>query len=488
MSFNLAVILRETAQAAPNRPALVFEGGRLTYAELEEAAGRMAAGLRRAGIGAGDAVGVMLPNVPQFVITYFAALRVGAVVVPMNVLLKPREVKHYLDDSGAKILIAWEDPGVGDLPVRTLGPSFDELLQADYDPELEPTGFEDVAVLIYTSGTTGSPKGAELTHAQLLLCADTGGRIFGVRDDDVVCGVLPFFHVFGLSSVLNVCMRFGATISLVPRFSPDAVLSAIETDQITVMEGVPTMFFALLNHPKFKSYDTGSLRVAVSGGASIPGTLIEQFEKACGVVILEGYGLSETAAMATFNRSAEERRVLSIGKPLWGVEVRVVDDDDRPLPPGEDHIGELVIRGFNVMKGYHGHPEATAEVFRNGWFHTGDLGYVDEDGFFFLVDRKKDLIIRGGYNVYPSEIETVLHEHPSVAEVAVVGVPDDRLGEEVLAVVVAAPGASFEEKELVGWCKERLASYKYPRQVKVVDELPKNAIGKVIKRELAGRS
>jgi long-chain acyl-CoA synthetase len=501
MSFNLAVIVRESAVASPGRAALLFDGGRMTYADLDETVGRAAAGMRSAGVRRGDRVALMLPNVPQFVVAYFAVLRLGAVAVPMNVLLKSPEVAHQLRDSGARLMVVWAavareaadgvravDAG---LPVYMAGgpadgdlPRFEDFAQQAPEPEIEPTDPQDTAVLIYTSGTTGRPKGAELTHIQLYMCADIGGRTFGVREDDVVCAALPLFHAFGLSCSLNTVMRFGATASLVPRFDPETVLKDIERNRITVFEGVPTMFFALLRYPGLADHDTGSVRVAVSGGAAIPGPVLEEFERRFGAVVLEGYGLTETAATACFNRSVRERRVLSVGKPLWGVQVRVMSDDGRELPPGEDNVGELVIRGYNVMKGYHGAPEATARVMRDGWFHTGDLGYADEDGFLFIVDRKKDLIIRGGYNVYPSEVEEVLHAHPAVAEAAVVGVRDERLGEEVAAVIVPRAGRSVHEAELVGWCRERMAAYKYPRRVSIAEGLPKNAIGKVLKREL----
>jgi long-chain acyl-CoA synthetase len=273
-------------------------------------------------------------------------------------------------------------------------------------------------------------------------------------------------------------------MSLVPRFDPEAALAAIERDRITVFEGVPTMFVALLDSPARDRYDTSSLRIGISGGAPIPAEVLDRFEQTFGVVILEGYGLSETASTTTFNVSAEERRVYSVGRPVYGVEVQVWDREGRPQPPGRDGIGEIVVRGFNVMRGYHGHPEATAAAMAGGWFHTGDLGYLDEDGFLFVVDRLKDLVIRGGYNVYPREVEDVLYTHPAVAAAAVVGVPDARLGEEVKAFVVRRPGAEVTETELVEYARERLASYKYPRSVEFRDSLPLNATGKILKRAL----
>jgi len=342
----------------------------------------------------------------------------------------------------------------------------------------------DPAVIMYTSGTTGRPKGAELTHMQLYMNADIPGRLFGVRPDDVVITVLPLFHVFGLSSILNVCVRFGCTMSLIPRFDPAAVLTAIQRDRATIFEGVPAMFIGLLAYPELGQYDLSSLRIAISGGASIPGPVLDAFEQRFGVLILEGYGLTETASTTTFNRSASDRRTYSVGKPIWGTQTQVWDSDGKALPPGEDNVGEVVTQGLHVMKGYLNNAEATADAFTGDWFHTGDLGYFDEDGFLFIAGRIKELIIRGGYNVYPIEIEDVLHAHPAVAEAAVVGIPDGRLGEEVMAFVIVRPGASLTAAELIAFCKERMAAYKYPRVIEFRHELPKNALGKVLKDEL----
>jgi long-chain acyl-CoA synthetase len=310
------------------------------------------------------------------------------------------------------------------------------------------------------------------------------GGLFGFRDDDIGVAVLPMFHVFGLSSVLNVAVRFGGTLVLIPRFEVDAVLDAIARYGCTIFSGVPTMYFALLQ-ADLAGRDLSSLRVGVSGGAAIPGEVIRAFEERFpGVVILEGYGLSETASTTTFNISAEQRKVLSIGKPIWGVDVRLVDEQDKPLPSGPENVGEIIIRGHNVMKGYYRNPAATEEAFRGGWFHTGDLAYADEDGYLFIVDRKKDLVIRGGYNVYPREIEEVLFAHPAVAEAAVIGRPDPRLGEEVVAFVVLKPGAEADPADIIAYCRDRLAAYKYPREVRIAADLPKGPTGKILKREL----
>jgi long-chain acyl-CoA synthetase len=503
MNFNLAVILRETASSSPGRPAAVYAGGQLTYGELDAASDRLAAGLRAAGIQPSDTVAVQLPNIPQFLISYFGILKAGAVAVPMNVLLKPPEVAYQLDNAAAKLLITWEGvlgdaakgaAAAGVTDVYAVGHAADDgharpferlLAVSPFPRELAPREPTDTAVIVYTSGTTGRPKGAQLTHMQLYMNADIPGRLFAVRPDDVVITVLPLFHVFGLSSILDVCVRFGCTMSLIPRFDPAAVLEAIQRDRATIFEGVPAMFIALLSYPKLDQYDLSSLRIAISGGASIPASVIDAFEERFGVLILEGYGLTETASTTTFNISESERRVYSVGKPIWGTQTEVWDEGGRPLSAGKDNVGEVVTRGLHVMKGYLNDPEATARAFSGGWFHTGDLGYFDDEGFLFIVGRIKELIIRGGYNVYPAEIEDVLHAHPAVAEAAVVGIPHDRLGEEVKAVVSLRPGTSVTAADLIAYCKERMAAYKYPRVIEFRDVLPRNTLGKVLKDQLA---
>jgi long-chain acyl-CoA synthetase len=481
----------------------LFAQGQLTYGQLDAASDRVAASLTAGGIMPGDPVALQLPNIPQFLISYFGILKAGAVVVPLNVLLKAPEVAFHLADSRARLMITWEGilaeavkgaHAAGLDQIYAVGHAADqgdavpfERLLAVEAPRYEMAARDpaDTAVIVYTSGTTGRPKGAELTHLQLYMNADIPGRLFDVRPDDIVILALPLFHVFGMSSILDICVRFGCTMSLIPRFSPAAVLDAIQRDRATIFEGVPTMFADLLSYPELDRYDLSSLRVAISGGASIPAPLLDAFEERFGLVILEGYGLTETASTTTFNVSAKERRVYSVGKPIWGTQTQVWDDEGRPLPPGPENVGEVVTRGLHVMKGYWQAPEATAAVFSGDWLRTGDLGYFDEDGFLFIVSRKKDVIIRGGYNVYPTEIENVLHAHPAVAEAAVVGVPDERLGQEVMAVVIAYPAARLAEAELRSYLRERLAAYKVPRIFEFCSELPKNTLGKVLKDELA---
>lgn len=503
MSFNLATILTSSAMTHPDKTLVHFGERALTYAEVDELSGRVASSLDALGFQPGDKIVVQLPNVPQFLLAYFGILKAGMVMVPINPLLTAPEVAYHLGDSDARALVTFEQfaeaasagaEEAGGIPVYVVNPSgapladgahsFDDLLSAADTGMVRATSSDDTAVLLYTSGTTGQPKGAELTHFQLFMNCTTAGELFGVREDDVSVGVLPLFHVFGLSNVLNIVVRFGATLVLVPRFETEAVIDAIEKHRCTIFSGVPTMYIALLQQD-IAGRDLSSLRAACSGGASIPGEVIRAFEeKFDGVVVLEGYGLSETASTATFNVSAEQRKVLSIGKPIWGVDVRVVGKDGAPKGVGPEEIGEIVIRGHNVMKGYYKRPEATAQAIRDGWFHSGDLGYRDEEGYLFIVDRLKDLVIRGGYNVYPREVEEVLYQHPDVVEAAVVGQPDDRLGEEVVAYVVLRPGATTGVEDLSAHCKERLAAYKYPRVIRLRDDLPKGPSGKILKREL----
>ena len=490
---NLAQVLPDTPADRVSRVAIKQGDLTLSYADLAAAAGQVVSYLRKEGVAAGDRVAVMLPNVAAFPVLAYGILAAGAVLVPMNPLLKGREVEHYLGDSGAGLIFAWEaSAGEAAKGAATAGARV--VTVADMDAAAVRDGMSvatdwaqasdsDDAVILYTSGTTGTPKGAQLTHGGMRRNAEITARsLIGTGSDDVIMGCLPLFHVFGLTCGLNAALASGACLTLLPRFDPGAALEMISRDKVTVFEGVPTMYAAMLHHPAAASADVSSLRVCVSGGAAMPVEVLRGFEAAFGAMILEGYGLSETSPVASFNHPDRVRKPGSIGTPIEGVEMRVIDSAGADVPMGE--VGEIVIRGHNVMKGYWGRPEATAEAIPDGWFRTGDLAKFDEDGYFFIVDRKKEMIIRGGYNVYPREIEEALYEHPAVAEAAVVGIPDESLGEEVGAAVALKPGASATPDELRAFVKERVAAYKYPRMVWLVDELPKGPTGKILRRSV----
>jgi long-chain acyl-CoA synthetase len=474
--------------------ALKMGDAELRYSQLDGASAHVAGMLRAKGIGAGDRVGLMLPNVPYFPIVYYGILRLGAVVVPMNVLLKERETGFYLSDPEAKAVFAWHEfaeaaeAGAAEAGAEciTVKPGDFEKLVSSAEPLVDVTDrdADDTAVILYTSGTTGTPKGAELTHANLVRNVEvTLETLIEAGRDDVILGALPLFHSFGQTCGLNVAVAAGACLTLIPRFDPGEALAIIARDRATVFEGVPTMYGALLNHPERERFDTSSLRLCVSGGAALPVELLRAFEDAFGCAILEGYGLSETSPVASFNHPHRDRKPGSIGTPIAGVEMKLLGDDGSEAAEGEP--GEVAIRGHNVMKGYWKRPEATAEAIdADGWFKTGDIAKRDADGYFFIVDRKKDLIIRGGYNVYPREVEEVLYEHPAVAEAAVIGIPDDEFGEEVAAAVALKDDAECSNEELREHVKSQVAAYKYPRQVWFVDELPKGPTGKILKREI----
>jgi long-chain acyl-CoA synthetase len=493
MPTSLAQHLTETAKAFADRPALKLDDMIVNYAVLNEGATRIAGLLKEKGIEPGDRVGIMLPNVPYFGVVYYGILRAGGVVVPMNVLLKGREVAFYLKDSGAKLVFAWHDFGeaaqtgaeeAGCDAILVKPGEFEQLvMDAPRAEEDEPREDDDTAVILYTSGTTGTPKGAELTHSNLTQnCTVTAKTLVQITEDDMILGALPLFHSFGQTCGLNAAVATGACLTLIPRFEPSKALEIIARDEVTVLEGVPTMYHAMLNAANKDEADTSSLRVCVSGGSAMPVEVMKSFEKQFDCIILEGYGLSETSPVASFNHPDKERKPGSIGTPIKGVEMKAFDDDDNEV--GQGDVGEVVIRGHNIMKGYWNREDATEEVMRGGWFHSGDMATVDEDGYFFIVDRKKDMIIRGGYNVYPREIEEVLYEHPAVSEVAVIGVADDSLGEEVAAMIVLKDGADASEDDLRAFTKERVAAYKYPRKIWFSDELPKGPTGKILKREI----
>src|SRR3954470_7885444 len=473
MSGNLATILTDSAVAHGDRLALRLDDAEFTYKLLDEASARVATLLKAKGMQPGDRVGIMLPNVPYFPVAYYGVLRAGGIVVPMNVLLKGREVGFYLKDPGAKIVFAWHDfldaaqTGADEAGAEVInvkpGEIEGEIFAHEPDVEVAEVGDDDTAVILYTSGTTGQPKGAELTHDNLKRNAETSAALFSLDEQVVVLGALPLFHSFGQTCGMNATILAGGCLSLIPRFDPAKALEIIQRDEVKVFEGVPTMYGAMLHLPDRTKYDTSSLEICASGGAALPVELLRGFDEAFDCKVLEGYGLSETSPVASFNHPDKERKPGSIGTPIAGVEIKVVDERGKDLATGE--VGEIVIKGHNVMKGYWNKPEATAEVMRDGWFHSGDLAKVDEDGYFFIVDRKKDMIIRGGYNVYPREIEEVLYEHPAVREAAVIGMPHDELGEEVGAAVSLKAGAIASPEAIKAFVKEQVAAYKYPRHV-----------------------
>ncbi|NBM20638.1 long-chain fatty acid--CoA ligase [Streptomyces sp. GC420] len=517
--LNLSVLLDHTARELPDRDAVVLGERRWTYAELNAAANRVAGALVARGIRPGDRVALSCPNLPYFPIVYYGILKAGATVVPLNILLTDREIAYHLEDSEAKAYFCFEgsdDHPMGDTGLRafkgTPGCETFVLLTADEratsgrvpgetlaaftegrpaEFTSHPTSETDTAVVLYTSGTTGQPKGAELTHSNLVHNALMCQRLFDAQPHDVHLVTLPLFHTFGQTVQMNTGFVSGATLVLLPRFDPADALTAMEREDVTFFVGVPTMYWALLNSPAADNVDlqkiTDTLRVCVSGGSALPMEVLTGFERRFGVPILEGYGLSETSPVATFNRLDRPRRPGSIGLPVWGVEVRVAREDGTEAAVEEP--GEIWIRGHNVMKAYLGRPEATAEALdAHGWFRTGDIATRDEDGYIYIVDRKKDMIIRGGYNVYPRELEEVLLTHPAVSLAAVAGVPHPSHGEEVKAFIILRPGAEVTERELIAWGKERMAAHKYPRIIEFRDTLPMTSTGKILKRELTAQS
>jgi long-chain acyl-CoA synthetase len=476
--MNLADLMTTAADRHGGRTAIRQDGVSLSYDALERATGRVAALLREHDVGPGDRVGVMLPNVACFPVCYYGALRAGAAIVPMNMLLKEREVAYYMADSGARVLFAWHTfaeaakAGAHDTEVIVVEPgSFDAFLAGREPASTTDRSPDDTAVILYTSGTTGRPKGAELTHANLSENVAVSLELFELGPDAVMLGALPLFHAFGQTCALNATMAVGGSLSLLPRFDAGIALDIIARDRATVFEGVPTMYAAMLHHPE--PADTSSLQLCVSGGAAMPVEVLHAFEEKFGCTVLEGYGLTETSPVAAFNRPGM-RQPGTIGTPIEGVDMR--------LGPG----GEILVRGHNVMKGYWRRPDETAAVLTDGgWLRTGDLGRVDADGAFSVVGRVSDLIIRDGHNIAPAEIEAVLCAHPAVLEAAVVGIADPIRGEEVLACAALRPRARAGEAELLAHLRASLAGDKQPRELWIVDELPKGPTGKVVKSAIA---
>ncbi|GAA3010524.1 long-chain fatty acid--CoA ligase [Streptosporangium longisporum] len=508
--LNLSIALEDSARETPDRTALVFGDLRLPYSLVNTVANQVANLLVSRGIGRGDKVALACPNLPYFPFVYYGILKTGATVVPLNVLLQTREIAYHLEDSQAKALFCFE--GTPELPLGERGRAGFEASSAEHFFVLPATAFatesehgetiwaaldgvpgefetvatapDDTAVILYTSGTTGQPKGAELSHQNMLLNAMISDEMFPrTENGDVYLAVLPLFHSFGQTVVMNAGFRRRGTIVLMPRFEPGPALELMRAENVTLFAGVPTMYWAMLTkiHADGDEVPT-SLRVAVAGGSSSPVEVLRDFEQTFGVGIYEGYGLSETSPVASFNQVGRPSKPGTVGTPIWGVEMRLIDADWKTIE-GEGP-GEIAIRGHNIMKGYYNRPEATAEVMRDGWFRTGDIATRDADGYYSIIDRAKDMIIRGGFNVYPRELEEVLITHPEVSLAAVVGVSHDSHGEEVKAYVIRTPGATVTEEELIAWARENMAAYKYPRIVEFRDALPMTATGKILKREL----
>lgn len=508
--LNLAVLLEDSARAVPERLAVICGEVQMTYAEVNAKANQVAHGLAQLGIEKGDKVALSCPNLPFFPIIYYGILKAGAVVVPLNILLKGREIAYHLQDSDAKAFFCFQ--GSADLPMAEAGfagfsqtemcENFILINTAENPfPETEtfsefiknqPTDFnsidtnaDDTAVILYTSGTTGQPKGAELTHLNVLLNALLSDTMYPRNDHDIHLVTLPLFHSFGQVVQMNTGFYNRATLNLLPRFTPENALGEMQKNNVTIFAGVPTMYWALLNYAEADKFDlakiSANLRLCFAGGSPLPMEVLNGFEAKFNVKILEGYGLSETSPIAVFNKFANARAG-SVGFPVWGIEVRVVDENGEDVPTGE--LGEIIIRGHNIMKGYYKQPEATQAAIKDGWFYSGDIGRFDAEGFLYIADRVKDMILRGGFNVYPRELEEVLMTHSAVSLCAVVGVPHDAHGEEVKAFIVLKPAAELTENELVEWCKANMASYKYPRIVEFRETLPMTATGKILKREL----
>lgn len=513
--LNLSVILEDSARRYPAKPAFTFMDTTLSYAQINGAANQVANGLKNIGIQKGDKVALSCFNLPYFPIIYFGILKAGASVVPLSVLLKAEEIAYHLQDSDAKAYFCFV--GSPELPMAKMGyagfsetPSCEHFfvitpsptdpspiegtrtlgsLMAGQSPicDAVQTGADDTAVIIYTSGTTGHPKGAELTHSNLfcnlVLCND----LFHYTPDDKVLLVLPLFHIFGMTCLMNAAIYRGSHNILLPKFDAEAVFGLMQKHEITIFAGVPTMYWGLLHYNDTENkFDykriSGNLRMAVSGGASLPVKVLEEFKERFDVPILEGYGMSEGSPVVTFNQLEVGTKPGSIGTPVWGVEVKLVDDAGNEVGVGEK--GELLYRGHNVMKGYYKNAKATADTIQNGWLHSGDVAVKDEEGFYFIVDRTKDLIIRGGFNVYPREIEELMIKHEAVSLVAVIGVPNEQFGEEVKACVVLKPNAMVSAEELIEWTKQHIAAYKYPRIIEFLPALPMSATGKILKKEL----
>jgi len=504
--LNIAIILESAAREHPERDAVVFEGERIAYGELDRRASRVAANLRTAGIGPGDHVALACPNRPEFVIAYYGILKTGATVVTVSALLKAREIAYQLVDSEAVALIAYGGTvgGLGAEARRAAAQvpgcrhvwmiegeageaGFDTLLAGEGAVTSADTAFDDTAVILYTSGTTGQPKGAELTHGNVMMNVVAVGRERSFNPERPASLVaLPLFHVFAQTCLMHTGLYLGVTLVLMQRFEPRRAVDLMLAERVSSFSGVPTMFRAILDDPALSDADAAALgallKITNSGGASLAPGLQKRFADRFGVPMVDGYGCTETSPVACFFHDGMAYRAGSCGKAAFGVQLKVIDGEGNTLPA--DEVGELCVKGHGVMKGYWKRPEDTARVLRDGWYHTGDLARIDGEDYVFIVGRLKELIIRGGFNVYPAEVEAVLMTHPAVGMAAVFGVPHETHGEEIMAVVSPRPGAVFAADELRDWAREQMAAYKYPRIVEVRAELPLGPTGKVLKREL----
>ncbi len=497
---NAAELLEYNHIQNGKKNALIWNGTEVTYNDLYTAALKLARGFKEIGIGKGDRILLMLPNIPHFPIAYYAALAIGAVVIPVNIMFKEREIAYQLEDCEAVAAIGWEGFMDDLLAARDRTESLKHLfILGDKIPpdaihltkfiaqnqpldKIEEVDAEDTAIILYTAGITGHPKGAELTHKGMLYAAKTLSETLRYSNRERILAVVPFFHSFGGVVVMNAGLYGGATLVLLPKFNPKDALEIIQREKITIFAGVPTMFQMIYDYKDYSKYDCSSLKYCLSGGSHLSEELLKNFEARFDTYILEGYGLSETCAAACFNNFKRERKPGSIGYPLDGIDIKVVDENGKEVPIGE--TGEIIINTPTLMKCYRNRPKATADVIKEGWFYTGDIGKMDIDGYFYLVDRKTDMILKGGFKVFPREIEEVIAAHPKVKEVAVIGIDDTVMGEEIKAYIVPKNGVKLNPTDLLEYCHDKMANYKCPTVIKFLKELPKGHTGKVLKKEL----
>ena len=512
---NLSIVLEDNAQKIPSHTAIISGEKKISFKELDQLSNKVANLILGLGVKPGDSIALQCPNIHFFPIIYYGILKMGGIVVPLSILLKKKEISYILNNSNTKLFFFYE----GDQTLNIFGEAkqaikkcpklkdsvlienedsffsknlsikkFSPLMENESSEfELSSTNSNQTAVIIYTSGTTGKPKGAELTHSNLAWNAKITIDLFNFRKGDIALNVLPLFHIFGQNCIMNASIFAGISNILLKRFEPEKVIQIIQKKKVTIFAGVPTMFWGLLNG--LNLFDSKKIqllkkhwRIALSGGAAMPVELLNDFEKTYGVPIFEGYGMSEASPLVTYNFPGHKRKIGSVGLPLWGVQVKVVDNRLIKLPNYK--VGQIIFRGHNVMKGYFNNDKATKNAIKNGWMHSGDLGYRDEEGYFFVVDRMNDMIIRGGANIYPREIEEEIIKHPKISLVAVVGIPDQRMGEEIKAYLVLKKNQIISKAEFKAWIMEKVAANKYPREIEIVKELPINATGKILKRKL----